>query len=178
MQKSQVCKVAAVFMKLGVFLGLLGLMLPTYAEGLTRVEQRIFGMDCAPCAYGIEQGLKRLSGVTDVRVSLNEGVAVVALATDNTTTIESIRKVIRDNGFTPKAAKVVVTGKLVRADGQIWLEASGLPRYQLTGITKDVEAKLSAGPEDEVQLQGEMPESDATARELRVTSLTGSTGRR
>lgn len=77
-------------------------------------------MDCAPCAYGIEHGLKRLSGVTDVRVSLNEGVAVIALAPGSTTSIESIRKVIRDNGFTPKAAHVVVTGKLVRADGHTW----------------------------------------------------------
>lgn len=173
MQKSQVCKVAAVFMKLGVFLGLLGLTLPTYAEGLTRVEQRIFGMDCAPCAYGIEQGLKRLSGVTDVRVSLNEGVAVVALAADNTTTVESIRKIIRDNGFTPKAARVVLTGKLVRADGRTWLEASGLPRYQLSGVTKDVESALSARSSGTVQLEGEVPESDSTAHELLVRSLTG-----
>ena len=173
MQRSHVFKVAAVFMNLGVFLGLLGLTLPTYAEGLTRVEQRIFGMDCAPCAYGIEQGLKRLSGVTDVRVSLNDGVAVVALAADNTTTIESIRKVIRDNGFTPKVAKVTVTGKLVRADGQMWLEASGLPRYQLTGNTKEVEAMLSARPEGGVQLEGEVPEADGKAHELVVRSLKG-----
>lgn len=173
MQKSPVFKAFAVFMRLGLFLALVGLALPTYADGLTHVEQRIFGMDCAPCAYGIEHGLKRLSGVTDVRVSLNEGVAVVGLAPDSTTTIESIRKVIRDNGFTPKAAQVIVTGKLVRADGRTWLEASGLPRYQLTGVTKDVEVTLSARPDGEVQLEGEVPESDSTARELLVKSLRG-----
>lgn len=173
MQRYPAFKTSALPKRLGLFLALLGLALPTYADGLTRVEQRIFGMDCAPCAYGIEHGLKRLSGVTDVRVSLNEGVAVVALAAGSTTTVESIREVIRDNGFTPKAAQVVVTGKLVRADGRTWLEASGLPRYHLTTVTKDVEATLSARPSGGIQLEGEVPESDSTARELLVTSLTG-----
>lgn len=173
MQRYPVFRTSTLPKRLGVFLALLGLGLPTYADGLTRVEQRIFGMDCAPCAYGIEHGLKRLSGVTDVRVSLNEGVAVVALTPGSTTTVESIRKVIRDNGFTPKAAQVVVTGKLVRADGVNWLEASGLPRYQLTGVTKDVEATLSARPSGEVQLEGEVAESDSTARELLVKSMAG-----
>jgi copper chaperone CopZ len=158
--------------RLGVFLALLGLALPTFADGLTRVEQRVFGMDCAPCAYGIEQGLKRLSGVTEVRVSLNEGVAVVSLAAGSSTTVENIRKVIRENGFTPKTAQVVITGKLVRSDGLTWLEASGLPRYQLKAVTKDAEAILSAHPSGGVQLEGEVPESDGTARELLVKSLT------
>lgn len=173
MHRSPAIKASVLFEKLGWIIALVGLALPTYADGLTRVEQRIFGMDCAPCAYGIEQGLKRLSGVTDVRVSLNEGVAVIALAADSTTTVERIRKVIRDNGFTPKAAQIVVTGKLVRADGHTWLEASGLPRYQLTGVTKDVEARLGVRPDGAVQLEGEVPESDSTARELLVKALTG-----
>lgn len=173
MHTSPVIKASVLFKKLGLIIALVGLASPSYADGLTRVEQTIFGMDCAPCAYGIEHGLKRLSDVTEVRVSLNEGVAMVVLLPGSTTTIENIRKVIRDNGFTPKAAKVVVTGKLVRADGHTWLEASGLPRYQLTGVTKDVEATLSARPSGEVKLEGEVPESDSTARELFVKSLTG-----
>lgn len=173
MHKSPMFNAAAVLRRLGLFLAVVALAPPTYADGLARVEQKIFGMDCAPCAYGIEHGLKRLSGVTDVRVSLNEGVAVVTLGPDSTTTIESIRKVIRDNGFTPKAAQIVVTGKLVREGGRKWLEASGLPRYQLTGVTKDVEVTLNARPDGAVQLEGEIPESDGAARELLVKSLTG-----
>ena len=172
MQKSPSFKTSVLFSRVGLFLASAGLALPVSADGLTRVEQRIFGMDCAPCAYGIEHGLKRLSGVTDVRVSLNEGVALVALAPNSTTTVESIRKVIRDNGFSPKAAQVVVTGKLVRADGRMWLEASGLPRYELTGATKDAEATVSARAEGEITLEGEVPESDSTARQLLVKALT------
>lgn len=173
MHRSPVINSSVLFTKLGLIIALVGLTPAAYADGLTRVEQTIFGMDCAPCAYGIEHGLKRLSDVTDVRVSLNEGVAIVALTPGSTTTIENIRKVIRDNGFTPKAAQVVVTGKLVRADGHTWLVASGLPRYQLTGVTKDIEAMLNARPSGKVQLEGEVPVSDSTARELAVKRLTG-----
>ncbi len=172
MYRLTVSKVSALLKRPGLMIALAGLALPGYADGLTRVEQTIFGMDCAPCAYGIEKGLKRLSDVTDVRVSLNEGVAIVALTPGSTTTIENMRKVIRDNGFTPKAAQVVVTGKLVRADGHTWLEASGLPRYQLTGVTKDVEVTLDARPSGEVMLEGEVPESDSATRALFVKSVT------
>ncbi|MEX1085211.1 MAG: cation transporter [Steroidobacteraceae bacterium] len=173
MHRSPVIKASVLFKSLGLIIALVGLAPLAYSDGLTRVEQTIFGMDCAPCAYGIEHGLKRLSDVTDVRVSLNAGVAIVALTPGSTTTIENIRKVIRDNGFTPKAALVVVTGTLVRVDGHTWLEASGLPRYQLTGVTKEIEAMRNARPSGEVQLEGEVPESDSTARELFVKSLTG-----
>ncbi|MBI2970010.1 MAG: heavy-metal-associated domain-containing protein [Gammaproteobacteria bacterium] len=82
------------------------------AAGLSRVDQTIFGMDCAPCAYGIEQGLKQLPGVTAVAVSLNQGKAVVELAPDNTVELAQIREVIRHNGFTPKEALIVIAGTL------------------------------------------------------------------
>lgn len=39
------------------------------ANGLLEVEQAIFGMDCAPCAYGVERSLKRLPGAQRVQVS-------------------------------------------------------------------------------------------------------------
>lgn len=58
------------------------------ADGLIQAEQTIFGMDCAPCAYGTEQSLKKLAGVTSVTVSLNEGKASVTFAPDSETTLD------------------------------------------------------------------------------------------
>lgn len=136
------------------------------------MEQTIFGMDCAPCAHGVEQGLKKLPGVTDVRVSLNEGRASVAFAANNSTTLESIRKVIRDNGFTPKSARVTVTGTLVRTDGETWLEATGMPRYRLAASNDAIEAALRARPNGaSVTVQGEIAETAVEARALKVTEL-------
>lgn len=144
------------------------------ADGLTQVEQRIFGMDCAPCAYGIEQGIKKLSGVTSVRVSLNEGAATVALAPNSTTTLESIRKVIRENGFTPKTARVTIIGKLVQADQATWLDVPGLPRYRVSGASDQVQASLQARAGGApIELKGEIPESPNIATELKVLSIGG-----
>lgn len=33
---------------------------------ITKVDQEVFGMDCAPCAYGLERGLKKMDGIEKV----------------------------------------------------------------------------------------------------------------
>lgn len=162
----------AMFKRLALLPCLVSLALPVYAGGLSEVEQTIFGMDCAPCAYGIEHGLKKLPGVTDVRVSLNEGRAIVALAADSSTTLERIRKVIRDNGFTPKAARVTVIGTLVHTEDGMWLVVPRQPHYRLTAKTDAVATTLHTRPNGAiVRLQGEIPETAAVASEVTVTQV-------
>jgi len=101
------------------------------AAGLLEVDQTIFGMDCAPCAFGVERGLKKLPGVASVRVSLNDGRSVVRFNPDAGVGLEQIRAVVRDNGFTPKSATLTVAGTLVRDDQGWVLDAGGAGRYRL-----------------------------------------------
>lgn len=133
----------------GVRLILCGLLFASgtaHAAGLTRVDQTIFGMDCAPCAYGVEQGLKKLPGVTAVTVSLNQGKAVVELAAGNDIELAQIREVIRHNGFTPREAVIVMTGALERrADGPVL--AIGDTRHALATQDTELAAQLDALPE-------------------------------
>jgi copper chaperone CopZ len=96
---------------------------PLRAAGLIEVDQTIFGMDCAPCAYGVERGLKALPGAQTVTVSLNRGKAVVRFAPDSPVDLADVRDAIRKNGFTPKEATVRVTGRLVRIGGELRLQA-------------------------------------------------------
>lgn len=132
------------------------------ADGLVTVDQAIFGMDCAPCAYGIEQGLKKLAGSDTVRVSLNEGKAVVTFKPDSPTTLEQIRDVIRHNGFTPKAARVTVDGRLSVRDGALWLVEAGRDRaYKLRADDAQLQATLrTVPPETAVRLDADAPEDD------------------
>ncbi|MEG3190962.1 heavy-metal-associated domain-containing protein [Lysobacter sp. D1-1-M9] len=95
-----------------LIIALLGAPTVALAQGLVHAKQTIFGMDCAPCAYGIEQGLKRLPGVESVKVSLNDGYAELTLAAGSSTSMQQIRAVIRDNGFTPKEARIDLEGTL------------------------------------------------------------------
>lgn len=98
--------------RIGLLAATLGASAVVSAQGLIHAKQVIFGMDCAPCAYGIEKGLKGLPGVQSVTVSLNNGYAEVSLASDSKTSLADIREVIRKNGFTPKDAQVQLEGTL------------------------------------------------------------------
>jgi copper chaperone CopZ len=95
-----------------ITLVLLTLSSQAFAGGLLRVKQTVFGMDCAPCAYGVEKGLKALPGVKTVKVSLNEGYTEATFAPDSRTSLLDVRNVIRKNGFTPKDAQVELEGEL------------------------------------------------------------------
>jgi copper chaperone CopZ len=95
-----------------LILALLSTAPTALAQGLVHAKQTIFGMDCAPCAYGIEKGLKKLPGVASVKVSLNDGYAEVTVAPGSSVSVAQIRRVIRDNGFTPKEARIDLEGTL------------------------------------------------------------------
>jgi len=146
---------------------------PVFADGLREVDQTIFGMDCAPCAYGIEQGLSKLSGVTAVRVSLNEGRAVAQLAPESTTTLAQIREVIRHNGFTPKDANVTLVGRLVRDGERWWIDAGQGGRWLLDAPDHTLPDAQTPGSENRVTLRVVVPETLATPPTARVIKREG-----
>lgn len=151
--------IASKWGRLVAALGLAGaLVAPAWADGLRELDQTIFGMDCAPCAAGVEQGLRKLDGVTSVRVSLNEGKAVVTLAPDSRTTLAQIREVIRHNGFTPKDAHATLVGRVMRQGEQWWID-TGSGRFVLetdsAALQRQTVAQEAGG---DVQLIVRIPE--------------------
>ena len=68
--------------------------------------------------------MEKIDGVTDVKVSLNEGTVVLRLAPTNRVTIERIREEIRSNGFAPRQAEVRITGQVMaRGDSLVLVVA-------------------------------------------------------
>jgi copper chaperone CopZ len=144
------------------------------AGGLLEVRQIVYGMDCAPCAHGVEKGLEKLQGVKDASVSLNEGYAALTLSPDSPVTLKKIQQIIRDNGFTPKGAQVVAAGTLSQVDGQLALNTGPDQRYTLSGAADNravwqqlqslpsgakvaVRAKVAEGENDQLSVQGLEP---------------------
>jgi copper chaperone CopZ len=130
--------------------------------GLIEVDQTIWGMDCAPCAYGMEKGLKKLEGVNKVKVSLNKGNAVLQFATDNKLSLADIRRVVRDGGFTPKQATVKISGTLQRDGDQLRLHV-GEGDYTLKPSEKAKDAcqgLQEAGTGATVTVVGDAPADD------------------
>lgn len=66
--------------------------------------------------------MKKLDGVRDARVSLNEGKAVVALDPANKVSLAEIRKLVERNGFTPQGATVTLRARVVAAGDTLRLE--------------------------------------------------------
>ncbi|HXV62835.1 MAG TPA: hypothetical protein VEK15_19205, partial [Vicinamibacteria bacterium] len=87
--------------------------------------------------------LRKIEGVETVTVSLNEGAADIKLKPGNTLDPEAIRKVVRDNGFTPKTAEVRVTGRVTRAGGKWTLVVTGLPIVYELHEHPDANGKLA-----------------------------------
>jgi copper chaperone CopZ len=128
-------------------ISLLAGLLPvsSLADGVEYVKQTIYGMDCAPCAYGVEQGLKALSGVEAVTVSLNDGYAEVDLREDSQLTLADIREVIRKNGFSPKNAEVRVSGKVVESDEKRLLLKTDTEVFELKAEDQQLLSQLRFG---------------------------------
>ena len=56
--------------------------------------------------------MKKVRGVANVRVSLNDGLTVLDLAPQNNVTLAELRRIIRNNGFVSKDAGIVARGSL------------------------------------------------------------------
>src|SRR5690242_19499953 len=70
------------------------------AATATALKLRVEGMDCGACAIKIENGLKRLPGVTDIHV--NVGLEVLSLVVnEDRTSRATIERRIRSLGYTP-----------------------------------------------------------------------------
>lgn len=135
---------------------LVGTLSAAYADGLLKVEQTVFGMDCAPCAYGLRTGLAKLPGVTKADVSLNDGKALIEFAPDSPATFTEIHELIIHSGFTPKEAVVTVQGHIAKAGDHLRLITHGTDQYDLTFSQAGDAASLK--PDDNVVIQGQISE--------------------
>lgn len=118
--------------------------------------------------------VRKIPGVDSVRVSLNEGLAVIHFNTDNRATVANIREAVRRNGFTPKAAEVRVLGTLTQRDGQwlLVLPDSG-QRFVLRDAAGALE-RLGAARNRTVVVEGRVPETNAYVLEVRRVELDSS----
>ena len=143
--------------KLSIIVSLTGFMATGAMAQLLNVDQEVFGMDCAPCAYGLERGLKKLDGLEKVQVSLNDGKAYVSLAAENELTLRKIQEEVKQNGFSARNAEVTLKGEL-RQQGNFWQINVHNETFQLASDTDPaVTSVLSPGP---ITVKGIVPDEE------------------
>ena len=122
--------------------------------------------------------VQKLEGVRSVTVSLNDGYADVVLVTQNTVTVERIREAIRRNGFTPREARVRVSGFVLRQGDQLALQVPGSEvAFLLAGSGEELERLARAASGSPVTLNGTVPESPRGSKAPLQLRLAGGPGR-
>lgn len=70
-----------------------------------QIQVTILGMSCPFCAYGVQQKLQKLEGVTNLEVVLETGLATLTLEEDADISNEQLKETVKDAGF--EVAKIV-----------------------------------------------------------------------
>ncbi|TAN13025.1 MAG: heavy-metal-associated domain-containing protein [Chitinophagaceae bacterium] len=89
---------------------------------LLKVNQTVFGMDCATCAHGVQEGLQKIPGVQSAKISLNDGKVMILLDPINHITLSEIRHDIISNGFSPRDAEVEMKGIMKEINGELAIQ--------------------------------------------------------
>lgn len=66
--------------------------------------------------------IKRIPGVESVTTSLNKGRATIQLKPGNSVGLEQILERVRNNGFTPREARVTALGEVIYLGGKLQLK--------------------------------------------------------
>ena len=114
------------------------------------------------CAHAVRVAVEKLPGVEAVEVSLNEGYATVWLLPQNTVRVDQVRRLVRDKGFTPRAAAVRVRGVISVEGGGPRMTVGGSGEVLGLTATGPVMIDLRAAMTGQtVQLEGEVAESES-----------------
>ena len=75
---------------------------PTEMAPEQKIRVRVDGLSCSFCAYGLEKKLLEIDGVKSIEISIDDGVALLTLDMGIEIAEETIKKEVKDAGFTPR----------------------------------------------------------------------------
>jgi len=70
------------------------------------VETVVEGLGCPFCAYGLEKKFKKVKGIKNVKIEIEEGYFSFTVPVENKITLEEIDTRVSDAGYTPVAVKI------------------------------------------------------------------------
>ena len=77
---------------------------------LESVEIEVNGLACPFCSYGLEKKLKKIDGLKEVKIFIDEGLARLEFEKSPEKPFEVVNASIKDAGFTPGNMKVTLKG--------------------------------------------------------------------
>ena len=122
--------------------------------------------------------MQKVPGVQLVKVSLNEGMTILDLNSENSVTLASLRQIIRNNGFSTNQANVVVRGTVTGASGGLNLEVRNSKEKlslkaapNAAGAFDQLRARVSSAASVDVVISGSADTKDPKALVLSVAKV-------
>jgi hypothetical protein len=113
--------------------------------------------------------LKKMKGVEKVEVKLNAGLAIVHLKSGNHISLQDMKKVISDHGFTPGDAIVKFTGTVNSENGKTWIEVRDV--NDVLNLDDAAANSVSSQIGKTLTLQGKVIAPDKKSKTLELTEL-------
>ena len=141
---------------------------PTAAHAqVQEVRITVDGLTCNLCAAGLDRSLRRVEGVTAVRVVLASRVADVRLKPGTHVAPAQLRAAVERAGQRLRGVELRLRGTLQRDSGRYHLQPAALD--QMFAVREDVKLEPLVGKI--VQLRGRVVSSDAAAVELELMDV-------
>ena len=131
------------------------------------VKITVDGLTCNLCAAGLDRSLRKLDGVTGVKVTLATQVATMRLKPGVRVASDQLRAAVERAGQSLVGVEVRLRGTLQRSERQYQLRAPELP--QVFALRDDARLQALAGKT--VRLRGRVRPSDASSVELEVVDV-------
>jgi copper chaperone CopZ len=139
---------------------------PAHAQ-VEEVKITVVGLSCNLCAAGLDRSLRRVDGVTGVKVTLATQVATMRLKPGVRVAPDQLRAAVERAGQQLKSVELRVRGTLERDKGHFQLH---LPEVaQLFALRDDVRLQALAGKS--VRVRGRVMSPDGPAVELEVVDV-------
>ena len=91
---------SAVLFLVGFFIMTGDIMAQSSPEVDKKITLHLDGLSCPFCAYGLEKNLKKLEGMSELDIKINEGIASFRVTNAEQITDEQLQKVVKEAGFT------------------------------------------------------------------------------
>jgi len=89
-----------------VFTGFTGVNLKAQAlekaPETQKIEVEVDGLSCPFCAYGLEKKLIKLDGVKDLKIDVENGLAILIVKKEQAPDRKTIETAVKKAGFTPR----------------------------------------------------------------------------
>lgn len=99
MSKVKFMKTIAIMLFMVSFQSLAQEAKQTSEDQTTYIKMSVDGLACPFCAYGLEKKVKKIKGVKDIFIEINEGYITFNIPKEKSPTEETLLKIVKEAGF-------------------------------------------------------------------------------